>query len=117
MCNFLLTEHRSLVWLASGALLLLLIVGVTSPGYSAPSLSALTKEYSNYTPSDPDCKNLKDTTSIAYHSATGKVYISTDLGCIAEIDPDTLDVIRSKDLNQGAAHQLASDGSFISHQL
>jgi hypothetical protein len=113
MCNFPLAKYRSLVWLTGGALLLLLIAGGASPGYSAPSLSALTREYSNYTPSDADCRNLRDSTSIAYHSRTSKVYISTDLGCIAEIDANTLDVIRSKDLNQGVAHQLASDGSFI----
>jgi hypothetical protein len=113
MCTFLLARKRSLVWPSLEAVLLLLIAGGASPGYSAPSMSALTREYSNYTPSDPDCKNLKDTTSVAYHSATGKVYISTDLGCIAEIDANTLDAIRSKDLNQGVAHQLASDGEFI----
>ena len=113
MCKLLLTKDRSIVRHASRALLVLFGANWASPASTAPSMSSVTREYSSYTATDPDCTNMKDTASIAYHTATGKVYISTDLGCIAEVDPNNLNIIRSKDLNQGKAHQLASDGSFI----
>lgn len=99
-------------WRTIVSLVIVLSAGWVAPAESA-SMSALTKDYGSYVASDPDCTGMKDTASIAYHSATDKLYISTDLGCIAEVDPNTLNIIRSKDLNQGRAHQLASDGTFI----
>lgn len=95
---------------------LALVAGLFGPAaVAAPSLNVLTKEYAGYTGAgiEPQCEKMIDTTSVAYHTPTAKLYVSTDRGCIAEVDPNTLNIIRSKFLQRGAAHELASDGQHI----